>query len=80
MKGDNFDNKLVLFLIKICDILILNTRGDVDKNCENIIDLAFDSCLMEHKNGMRYPNFYIVLNQNGGLMNEQQQREVRGMR
>lgn len=57
----------------MCDILILNTRGDVDKNCENILDLAFDSELMEHKKGARYPNFYIVLNQTAGSMNEQQQ-------
>ncbi len=33
-KAVNFDNKLVLFLIRACDIVILNTRGDVDKNCE----------------------------------------------
>jgi hypothetical protein len=31
-KGKNFDNKLVLFLLKVCDIIIMNTRGDVDKN------------------------------------------------
>jgi GTPase SAR1 family protein len=76
----NFDNKLILFLLKTCDVLIMNTRGDVDKNCENILELAFDCDLMEHKNGSRYPNFYMVLNQSAGIMNEQQQIEVQSLR
>jgi ribosome biogenesis GTPase A len=67
----NFDNKLMLFLLKTCDILIMNTRGDVDGNCEKILEVTFDCDLMEHKNGSRYPNFFIVLNQSGGVMNEQ---------
>ena len=76
----NFDNKLILFLLKTCDVLIMNTRGDVDKNCENILELAFDCELMEHKPGSRYPNFYMVLNQSAGTMNEQQQNEVQSLR
>jgi hypothetical protein len=58
----------------------MNTRGDVDKNCEKILELAFDCDLMEHKNGSRYPNFYMVLNQSAGVMNEQQQAEVQSLR
>ena len=76
----NFDNKLILFLLKTCDVLIMNTRGDVDKNCENILELAFDCELMEHKPGSRYPNFYMVLNQSAGAMNEQQQNEIQSLR
>ena len=32
-KGENFDNKLVLFLLKVCDILIMNTIKEIDTNC-----------------------------------------------
>jgi len=76
----NFDNKLILFLLKTCDVLIMNTRGDVDRNCENLLELAFDCAIMEHKDGSRYPNFYMVLNQSAGTMNEQQQNEVQALR
>jgi GTPase SAR1 family protein len=76
----NFDNKLILFLLKTCDILIMNTRGDVDKNCENILGVSFDCELMRHKTGARYPNFYMVLNQSAKDMNDQQIREVQELR
>jgi GTPase Era involved in 16S rRNA processing len=76
----NFDNKLILFLLKTCDVLIMNTRGDVDKNCQNILELAFDCDLMEPKKGSRYPNFYMVLNQSAGKINHQQQLEVQSLR
>lgn len=36
-QGKNFDNKLVLFLIKVCDIMVFNTRGDIDVKSENIL-------------------------------------------
>lgn len=42
---DNFDNKLVLFLLRVCDLVILNIRGDIDKNFQNILELSFDSTL-----------------------------------
>lgn len=29
-----FDNKLVLFCLQVCDIIILNTKGDVTKDCQ----------------------------------------------
>ena len=35
---------------------------------------------MEHKIGSRYPNFYVVLNQSAGKMNEQQQIEIQSLR
>lgn len=35
---------------------------------------------MEHKESSRYPNFYIILNQSAGVMNEQQQNEVHFLR
>lgn len=58
----------------------MNTRGDVDGKCTNILELAFDCELMEHKNGSRYPNFYIVLNQSSGQMSQQQRIEVQVLR
>ena len=60
--GKNFDNKLVLFLIKVCDILILNTRGDIDIKSENILELSFDSELIQDGDNAKFPNFYVVLN------------------
>lgn len=35
---------------------------------------------MEHKEGSRYPDFYMVLNQSADVMNEQQQNEVQALR
>ncbi len=75
-KACNFDNKLVLFLISICDVVILNTRGDVDVRCEEILEVSFDSELMTHKNGVIYPYFYIVLNQNASKMGQNQFQQV----
>jgi hypothetical protein len=68
----NFDNKLVLFLLEVCDVIILNTRGDIDNNTQSILELSFDSVLLEKKETSTYPNFYIVLNQNGGHIKTQQ--------
>jgi hypothetical protein len=42
-KACNFDNKLVLFLISVCDVVILNMRGDVDVRSEEIVEVSFDS-------------------------------------
>lgn len=76
----NFDNKLVLFLLEVCDLVILNTRGDIDKNCQNILELSFDSTLLAQKKPHEFPNFYVVLNQNGGVPNNKQLEELQTMR
>ena len=45
----------------------------MDVKCENILELSFDSELMEDKEGVRYPNFYVVLNHGTeGEINQQQ--------
>ena len=33
-KREGFDNKLVLFCLQVCDLVILNTKGDVTKECQ----------------------------------------------
>ncbi len=66
-KAKNFDNKLVLFLISICDIVIMNVRGDVDDRCQKIIEISFDSPLIEDKQDAIYPHFYTVLNFGGDV-------------
>ena len=33
-KREGFDNKLVLFCLQACDLIILNTKGDVTKECQ----------------------------------------------
>jgi hypothetical protein len=35
---------------------------------------------MENKPGTKYPNFYIILNQSKGKMNDQQDQEVLQLR
>lgn len=72
----HFDNKLVLFLLKVCDIVILNSRSDIDVKCQNILELAFECDLMEYKPGTKYPNLFIVLNQTKEKMNSTEEQEV----
>ena len=39
-KRNNFDTKLVLFCLSISDIVIINTKGNLDKNTSQIVSLC----------------------------------------
>lgn len=39
---NNFDLKILLFCIKICDIVIFNNRGDYTRECKPLLELTFD--------------------------------------
>ena len=39
-KRNNFDTKLVLFCLSISDIVIINTKGNLDKTTSQIVSLC----------------------------------------
>ena len=58
-------------MLKTVDILIVNCRGDIQKDIQDILELSFDSELMKHENEVRYPHFNIVLNMKTDTMSSQ---------
>jgi hypothetical protein len=39
-KRGNFDSKLILFCLTVSDIVLINTKGNIDSNTSNLLKLC----------------------------------------
>jgi hypothetical protein len=60
----DFDSKLVLFCLAVSDFIVLNVRGNVDKNTEKIFRLCHERLTDLKIDKEKRPEIMVVLNQN----------------
>ncbi len=58
----------------------MNCLKDVSKQIQDILELSFDSEIMKYYEGVKYPNFNIVLNMKTDTMTSQNKTEIQILR
>ena len=64
MKQKMFDRKLVLFCLAISDIVLINTKGNLDQNTKDILLSCLDSLFSSFSEGEDICNIFLCYNQN----------------
>ena len=80
-KGDDdrkdFDSKLVLFCLAVSDFIVLNVRGNIDKNTEKIFRLCHERLDDLNIEKEKRPEIVVVLNQNASDRKEESETEFK---
>jgi GTPase Era involved in 16S rRNA processing len=76
----NFDSKLVLFCLAISDFVVLNVRGNVDKNTEKIVKMCHERLIDLNIKEEKRPEIIVVLNQNASKRIEESENEFNEIR
>ena len=67
----DFDSKLVLFCLAVSDFIVLNVRGNIDKNTEKIFRLCHQRLEDLNIEKEKQPEIVVVLNQNASDRKEE---------
>ena len=75
----NFDNKLVLFCLTISDIVLINSKGDLDKYMKEALNVCLDSYITLKNGNINVADMFLVLNQNPHNTMETHLRDISNM-
>lgn len=60
----DFDAKLVLFCLAVSDIVIINTKGNIDIESSKILKSSMERFSALTEENLEWPEVYLILNQN----------------
>ena len=74
---NDFDSKLVLFCLAVSDFVVLNVRGNIDKNTEKIFRMCNERLEDLNIEKDRRPEVVVILNQNASYRKEESENEFK---
>jgi len=73
---DKFDRKLVLFCLAMSDIVLINFKGDIDRNLTQVMMVCKDSLTNLQQGNIQKPEMFLILNQNSQTNRETQLQDI----
>ena len=79
-RRNNFDTKLILFCLSVSDIVVINTKGNLDRTTSQIVSLCSQRLEILIEEEKAKPYLFLTLNQNNSSNIQECARDIARLR